>query len=69
MIQSLGVEKFNESYDKTLRKEQKEAIVQNYSGAFTSTPSFLLINYSGAKVSEFESLRKAFNKLDTASPF
>ena len=48
-----------------LRKEQKEVIVQNYSGAFTSTPSFLLINYSGAKVSEFESLRKAFNKLDT----
>ena len=48
-----------------LRKEQKEVIVQNYSGAFTSAPSFLLINYSGAKVSEFESLRKAFNKLDT----
>ena len=24
-----------------------------------------MINYSGAKVSEFESLRKAFNKLDT----
>tara|TARA_B100000085_G_C18521297_1_gene503797 strand:+ start:380 stop:895 length:516 start_codon:yes stop_codon:yes gene_type:complete len=48
-----------------LRKEQKEVIVQNYSSAFTSTPSFLLINYSGAKVSEFESLRKAFNKLDT----
>ena len=41
-----------------LRKEQKEEIVRNYKSSFSDTPSFLLVNFRGAKVSEFELLRK-----------
>ena len=43
-----------------LNKVQKEEIVSNYKESFSTTPSFLLINYKGARVSEFEKLR---NKL------
>ena len=43
-----------------LNKVQKEEIVSNYKDSFSTTPSFLLINFKGARVSEFEKLR---NKL------
>ena len=48
-----------------LKKSQKESIVSVYSEALNASPSFILINYSGSKVSEFEKLRKAFRELDT----
>ncbi|NSW73909.1 50S ribosomal protein L10 [bacterium] len=48
-----------------LKKSQKESIVSVYSEAINSSPSFILINFSGSKVLEFEKLRKAFRKLDT----
>ena len=41
-----------------LGKEQKEQIVSNFKSSFSDTPSFLLVNFRGAKVSEFELLRK-----------
>lgn len=41
-----------------LGKEQKEQIVNNFKSSFSDTPSFLLVNFRGAKVSEFELLRK-----------
>ena len=41
-----------------LGKQQKEQIVNNYKSSFSDTPSFLLLNFRGAKVSEFELLRK-----------
>ena len=45
-----------------LKKVEKEAIVNNFSSAFNNASSFLLINYAGSKVVEFESLRKEFSK-------
>lgn len=48
-----------------LKKVEKEAIVNNFSSAFNDTPSFLLINYAGSKVVEFELLRKEFSKFNT----
>lgn len=41
-----------------LGKQQKEQIVNNFKSSFSDTPSFLLVNFRGAKVSEFELLRK-----------
>lgn len=41
-----------------LGKQQKEQIVNTYKSSFSDTPSFLLLNFRGAKVSEFELLRK-----------
>lgn len=41
-----------------LGREQKEQIVDNFKSSFADTPSFLLVNFRGAKVSEFELLRK-----------
>ena len=41
-----------------LGREQKEQIVNNFKSSFADTPSFLLVNFRGAKVSEFELLRK-----------
>ena len=48
-----------------LSKENKKDIVLNYSKELSESPSFLLINYAGSKVKELESLRKAFNKINT----
>ena len=41
-----------------LGKQQKEQIVNNFKSSFSDTPLFLLVNFRGAKVSEFELLRK-----------
>ena len=48
-----------------LNKVQKEEIVNAYKSSFASTPSFLLINFKGAKVSEFEKLRTKLRNHDT----
>ena len=40
-----------------LNRLQKEEIINTYRKSFSQTPSFLLINFKGAKVSEFEKLR------------
>ena len=48
-----------------LNKVQKEEIINAYKSSFASTPSFLLINFKGAKVSEFEKLRTKLRNHDT----
>ena len=48
-----------------LNKIQKEEIVSNYKDSFSTTPSFLLINFKGARVSEFEKLRNKLRDNDT----
>ena len=48
-----------------LKKNQKQSIVSLYSESLNSSPSFILINFAGTKVSEFEKLRNAFRNLDT----
>ena len=48
-----------------LNKSQKEEIVSIYRDSFSDTPSFLLINFKGAKVSEFEELRNKLRVNDT----
>ena len=37
-----------------LKKNQKQSIVSLYSESLNSSPSFILINFAGTKVSEFE---------------
>ena len=48
-----------------LNKVQKKEIISAYKSSFASTPSFLLINFKGAKVSEFEKLRTKLRNHDT----
>ena len=48
-----------------LNKLQKEEIVNNYRKSFSQTPSFLLINFKGAKVLELEQLRTKLRNSNT----
>ena len=48
-----------------LNKLQKEEIVNNYRKSFSQTPSFLLINFKGAKVLELQQLRTKLRNSNT----
>ena len=48
-----------------LAKAEKQQIINSYKSSFSDEASFLLINFKGAKVSEFELLRKKLRSNNT----